>query len=166
MRFGTSSPTITDSAVMTMTTTDERDLVAMRREDRDTRRAPVAEPRAERRAAERAGQDADQRDADLDGGQEAAGIFGQRERTGGAARAVLGHLLQPHAPRGDDRHLRQREKSIEQNEPDDDRELEPDAHDRRVHSRAGASRNWQHHRRPQCSERPARPLTGVPPPAQ
>ena len=56
-----------------------------------------AEPHAERGAAEGARQDADQGDADLDGGEELAGIVGQRQRLRGAAPAVLGHLLQPHA---------------------------------------------------------------------
>ena len=84
-----------------------------------------AEPHAERGAAEGARQDADQRDADLHRGQEAAGIVGQRQRLRGAAVALLGHVLQPDAAGRHHRHFGQREEAVQQDQTDDDREFEP-----------------------------------------
>ena len=52
----------------------------------------IAEPAAERRARERAGEDTDEGDADLHGGQEAPGAFGERER-GGRPRCALASAI-------------------------------------------------------------------------
>jgi len=58
---------------------------------------PYRQPRAERRARERAGQHADQRDADLHGGEKFSGVRRQRE---GAARATHALFNKSGQPRG------------------------------------------------------------------
>lgn len=88
-------------------------------------------------------ENADEGDADLDGGEELAGILRQQERTRSPSIAGFRHLLQPHAPRGNNRHLRQRKKSVQNNEPDDDGQLEPHAHNGRQHNHPSAPRNRQ-----------------------
>ena len=79
MRFGTSSPTITRQRGDADDHDGEGDLVSACGADERDRVEDAAEPRAKRRAAERAGQNADQRDADLHGGQEPAWIFRERQ---------------------------------------------------------------------------------------
>ena len=78
----------------------------------------VAQPLAERRAREGAGKHADQRDADLHGRQEAAGIGAELERAAGAAHVPVDHRLEPGRPGRDDRQLRHREQAVDDDEDD------------------------------------------------
>ena len=91
-----------------------------------------AEPHAQRRAAECARQNADQRDADLHGRQEAAGIVGQRQGLRGAAFACLRHLLQPNAAGRHHRHLGHGKKAIQQEQAEQDGNFERNFHDETV----------------------------------
>ena len=76
-----------------------------------------------------AGDDADQRDADLDRGQEFSGIGSQRERAARAADAAFDQRREARRTGGDDRKLRHRQQTV-----DDDQ----DRHDRKFQIKHGS----------------------------
>ena len=79
--------------------------------------APVS-PRTGRRA------DADQRDADLHGGEKFSRIGSQRERAAGTGNALGDKAGQPRRPGGDDGQLRHREQAIDDDQDRDDPEFQ------------------------------------------
>ena len=86
----------------------------------------LGEPVAERRTGEGAGQNADKRDADLDRGEEAAGILGQPEGRGSARASVVGHGLQAGFAGRDDGEFGQGEEAVQANEKDGNAEFKHD----------------------------------------
>ena len=70
-------------------------------------------------AAIGAGQNADQRDADLDGGQELAWIFHEADGGPGAAVSLVRHLLKSCPPGRNDRQFRHGEKAVQQDQQND-----------------------------------------------
>ena len=76
------------------------------------------------RAAEGACEDANQRNADLDGGQEFARIARQLQGDLGTSVPLAGEPLQPAPPRGHDRQLGHRKEAVEHQQQHDDRDLE------------------------------------------
>ena len=82
------------------------------------------EARTQRRAGEGARKDADQRDADLHAGQEAAGILGQPDGRRGPLAALVGQQLQPRGAGRDDGQFGHRQKAVDQRQQNDDRNLE------------------------------------------
>ena len=89
---------------------------------------PAGQGLRQRRAAEGTGENADQGDADLHGGEEAAGIVGKPQRSRRAVAALLDELLQPGPPRGHECQFGHREEAVEQDQQDNDRYVEQDAH--------------------------------------
>lgn len=79
---------------------------------------------AQSRARDHAGEDADQRDADLNGGQKPPRLLGQREGGLRAGAALLGQGAQPALASRDQGQLRQREDAVERDQQDDDEELD------------------------------------------
>jgi hypothetical protein len=87
-----------------------------------------SERRAQRGTAECARQDADERDADLHGRQETAGLIGEGQRMLGARLALGRHLLQPQTARRHHRHFRHGKKAIEQEQHHQDGKVDDDFH--------------------------------------
>ena len=122
--LGTSSPMTSEAKVVSDDDHAEADrLGGVGLEP--SKRQPLGDRPAEAGARIGAGEDADQRDADLHGRQEAAGIGGQLERASGAAAAALGHRLQPRLARRDDRQLAHRQHAVERDQREDEDEVEP-----------------------------------------
>ena len=96
-----------------------RDAFAQARLDQPRRKAL-----AERRAGKRAGQDADQGDADLDGGEEAAGVRGQRKRALRSMDAFLSQGRQPRGAGGHDGQFRHGEQAVDDDQDRGDPEFE------------------------------------------
>ena len=85
---------------------------------------PGGQPLPQRRAGEGAGQHADQRDADLHGGEEFAGIGGQRQRAARAGDAFFDQRRQPRRPGRHDGQFRHREQAIDDDQDRDDPEFQ------------------------------------------
>ena len=83
----------------------------------------VGEALAERGAGEGAGQHADQRDADLDGGQEASGVGAERQRATGAADVTVDHRLQARGAGGDNGQFRHGQQAVHADQNDDNRDF-------------------------------------------
>ena len=88
----------------------------------------VGEAQADGGARKGARQHADQRDADLHGGQELAGVGGQEQGALGAGDATLGHHAQARRPGGHHGQFRHRQQTIENDQGDDKAEFD-DQHD-------------------------------------
>ena len=84
---------------------------------------PCGEPQAKRRAGESAGQDADERDADLNGGKEAAGVRSQLEGRRGAADIPLHHALETSRTGRDNCQFGHGKKAVHGNQNDDNRDF-------------------------------------------
>ena len=108
---------------------DQRDIGDDRHDDADAEGAghpvgnaivdeQVAQALAERGAGEGAGEHADQRDADLHGRQEAAGIGAELERAAGAAHVPVDHRFQPGRAGRDDRQFGHGEQAVDDDEDD------------------------------------------------
>jgi hypothetical protein len=100
----------------------ERDLLRVRADERQVRERG-GELRHKRGLAERAAGNPDQRDPDLDRRQESPRVLDQAERRRCAGMAVLGEVLQPAAPAGDDGGLRHREDAVGEEEREQDEEF-------------------------------------------
>jgi hypothetical protein len=77
----------------------------------------------ERRFAERAVEDADQGDADLHRREEAARVFVQLDGAGGAAVAIVRHLVQAHALGLHDGEFGQGKHPVQQDQGEDDDDI-------------------------------------------
>jgi len=93
----------------------ESDALGVRRGERPALQ-PIPEGLGEARLTDGTEQDPDTGDPHLDGRQEARRLTGQLERAGGPRPAVLRHVLQTHAARGDDRELGHGEQSVQGDE--------------------------------------------------
>ena len=92
------------------------------------------------RAAIGAGEDPDQRDAELDGGQEAGRIVQQPQRRPRTAIAVDGQLFEPAPPRRHHRQLGHRQGAVQQHQAEHERHLGDDSHGRSCGGLAGCGR--------------------------
>ena len=89
---------------------------------------PVLKVLGDAGAAEDAGQDADEGDADLDGGEEALGVVGKGEGDGGAADALALEDGEAGAAEGDEGELAHREDAVDEDQQQDDDDLEAQVH--------------------------------------
>ena len=80
---------------------------------------PARQTGTQRRAGKCTRQNADQRDADLDGGQETAGIIGKLDGHAGAAAALVGHYPQSRWAGGNHCEFRHGENTIEDRQQHD-----------------------------------------------
>jgi hypothetical protein len=85
---------------------------------------PFGETLPERGSGKGAGEDADQGDADLDAREKAARIGCQRQRAPRADDLAVDQRLQSAAPGRDNGEFREREKSVDQDQRDDDRQFD------------------------------------------
>ena len=79
-------------------------------------------------ATEGAGEDADEGEADLDGGQEALGVFGEQAGAAGAAETLGFQDGEAVSVGGDERHFAQREQAVERDQQEDDDDVDGGVH--------------------------------------
>ena len=153
--LGTSSPKMIVKRVRrTVTTTSAIAFAASGERPECRQPGGHAVDEADRR--EGRGQEAQEVDADLDDGQEAARVALRRWTAGGAAVALVDELLDPAAPERDERDLGGREDAVEQDEDDDERELEDGAAHEGASPRCGFRRGARRPPRRLRSRHPSR----------
>ncbi len=84
---------------------------------------PIGEAQAQRGAGKGAGKHPNEGNADLDRGQELAGVFGEAERDGGALVALVGKDAQARRAGGYDRQFGHRQRSVDDGQNDDNQDF-------------------------------------------
>ena len=103
---------------------DDADAQRIRCRLREAVRAePFRQARAERGTRKRAREHADERDADLHGGEKAAGVFRKAHGCRRASVALIAENLEPSRPRGDDGEFRHGKQTVDDGQHHDDQDF-------------------------------------------